>query len=97
MARESGSWWGRRRALALAVGYLSVAWGCVLYAWLDPGTYSLNFLLPVLATAPTSLLGVGIVNALGLQGSPAIAAAVLASCGLIQAAAVYSLFGRRSA
>jgi hypothetical protein len=66
----------------------------VLYAWLDPGRYSLSFLLPVLATAPTSVLGVGIVSALDLQGSPGMAAAVLAGCGLIQAMALYALFVR---
>src|SRR5262249_55223433 len=87
MAGESRSVRGRLRPLAIAGGYLAIAWGCVLYAWLDPGTYSLNFLLPVLATAPTSLLGIGVINILDLQGSPGLAAAMLAACGLIQAAA----------
>ena len=97
MAGGSRSRWVRRRALAVAGGYLALAWGCVLYVWLDPGTYSLNLLIPFLATAPTSLLAVAIASALGLQGSPEIARAVLAGCGLTQAAALYALFGRRSA
>lgn len=78
-------------------GYLVVAWGCVLYAWLDPGTYSLNFLLPVVATAPTSLIGVCVAKGLGLWESAGTAAAVLAACGLTQAAALYALLGRRPA
>src|SRR5262245_24692429 len=98
MAGGYRSRWVRRRALAVAGGYLALAWGCVLYAWLDRGTYSLNFLIPFLATAPTSLLVVAIASALGLQqGSPGTVAVVLAGCGLAQATAVYALFGRRSA
>jgi hypothetical protein len=69
----------------------------VLYAWLDPGTYSLNLLLPVLVIAPTSLIGVGVVNVLGLQLSLEWAAAALAGGGLIQTAMMYALFTRKPA
>lgn len=85
---------GRRRGLLFAA-YLAAAWGSVLYALIDPGTYALNFVVPVLATLPTSLLAAGVMNALGLSGSAGLAAARLAGCGLIQAAALYAFARRR--
>ena len=100
MARRAGepkSVRGRRPVLVIAGAYLALAWGCILYAWLNPGTYSLNLLLPFLVTAPASLIAVGVVNALGLQRSLGLAPVVLAGCGLIQAAVVYALFSRKSA
>lgn len=79
----------RRWALVVAAGYLAVAWGCVLYAWLDPGTYSLNFLFPVLATFPASLVMFWV-----RPTGPAGLAIGLMVYALVQAGALYLLGSR---
>jgi hypothetical protein len=76
-------------ALVVAAGYLAAAWACVLYAWLDPGVYSLNYLFPALATFPASLLmlWVGPTNTAGL-------AVGLMACAVAQAGVLYLLGAR---
>jgi hypothetical protein len=61
----------------------------VLYAWLDPGTYSLNFLLPAQATFPANLVMLWVSPA-----GPAGLAAGLIACALAQAGDLYLLGAR---
>ena len=79
-----------RRAVVVAGSYFAFAACCVVYAWVSPGMYSLNFLIPYLVTAPTSLLAVWLVTALGLEGSPALAAIGLTAAAGFQAAVLYA-------
>ena len=81
----------RRRAGLVAGGYLAVAMCAFVYAWTNPGAYSLNLLWPYLLAAPVSLLVTWALAAMGVHISFSVFIAIILASAAAQAGILYGL------
>jgi hypothetical protein len=81
----------RRRAGLVAGVYLGVAMCALVYAWTNPGAYSLNFLLPFLFAAPVSFLLTWLLAAVGVHISGSVFIAIILASAAAQAGILYGL------
>jgi hypothetical protein len=83
-----------KSARIVASIYLALVTSSLLFACAYPGPYYLNFLLPFILTAPTSMGAFRLASILGWRDSIVVGVGTLLACGIVQALVLYVILRR---